>query len=67
MARQLTKRQVDELATRLRKVLVAVESGEISAGPSANAFLAGAVEALESLSGGRPFELPTEELPWLLY
>ncbi len=49
----LSSSQVEGLADQLRVVLGAVEAGELTAGPTALAVLAGALAALDAVAGRR--------------
>jgi hypothetical protein len=46
------------LAAPLRLLAERIDSGEITAGPIARAYLAGALAALDALDGRRGVELP---------
>lgn len=48
----------EALADHLRRLIAVIESGELSAGPTALAYLHGAMAALDALAGRRQFELP---------
>lgn len=48
----------DTLAAPLRALVVAIDAGELAAGVTARAYLAGALAALDAISAGEPVALP---------
>ena len=49
---------LDALATPLRRLVDAIERGELVAGPAARSFLAGALAALDAARTGQAIEPP---------
>lgn len=58
MTEPMSRAEAEELAGQLRPVLDALKAGELTAGPTARAFLAGALAALDAVAGRRPFTFP---------
>ena len=49
---------LDALAAPLRRLVAAIEAGELVAGPAARSFLAGALAALDAARTGGAIEPP---------
>lgn len=49
---------LDAMAAPLRRLVAAIEAGELAAGPAARSYLAGALAALDALRTGGPIEPP---------
>lgn len=58
MTKPLTRAEVEALAEAVGGLVQGVEAGELTAGPAALSFLAGARAALDAVVGRAPFGCP---------
>jgi len=61
MSEPTTTEESAALADAVAGVLTRIEAGELTAGPAAVSFLAGARAALDAVAGRRPFVFPESD------